>query len=89
MARLHVKLRNGHMVSGAAAFAAIWQRVPAWRWVAHVARIPGILTLLEAGYRLFLPIRPWISRCLGDFSELIQDAIEPSKQLAADTCRGI
>lgn len=65
MARLHVKLGNGHMVSGAAAFAAIWQRVPAWRWAACVARIPGVLTLLEASYRLFLPIRPWISRLFG------------------------
>jgi predicted DCC family thiol-disulfide oxidoreductase YuxK len=62
MARLHVKLGNGQMVSGAAAFAAIWQRVPSWRWAARIASIPGVLTLLEAGYRLFLPIRPWISR---------------------------
>lgn len=65
MARLHVKLGNGRMVSGAAAFAAIWQRVPAWRWAARIARVPGVLVLLEIGYRLFLPIRPRLSRQFG------------------------
>ncbi|MFY0615586.1 MAG: DUF393 domain-containing protein [Hyphomicrobiaceae bacterium] len=65
MARLHVKLGDGQIVSGAAAFAAIWQRLPTWRWAARVAYIPGVLTLLELSYRLFLPIRPWISRLFG------------------------
>lgn len=65
MARLHVRLGNGGMVSGAAAFAAIWQRVPAWQWAARVARVPGVLAILEVSYRMFLPIRPWISRQFG------------------------
>ena len=80
MARLHVKLGSGQMVSGAAAFAAIWQRVPAWRWAAWIARVPGVLALLEISYRLFLPIRPWIARLFGRLQKPSHGATERAKQ---------
>lgn len=46
--RLHV-LHNGELLAGLAAFRAIWQTLPRWRWLARVTGWPLInpaLTLL-------------------------------------------
>ncbi|MGJ4997669.1 thiol-disulfide oxidoreductase DCC family protein [Bradyrhizobium sp. HKCCYLS3077] len=65
MARFHVRAADGRLLSGAAAFVEVWRRLPRWRWAARVASLPGVLTILELGYRLFLPVRPFISRGVG------------------------
>lgn len=62
MRRFHVRLPDGTLLSGARAFVVIWQTLPGWRWAARLAAIPGVPTLLELGYRLFLPIRPALSQ---------------------------
>jgi len=60
MARFHVAQADGEVLSGARAFAALWSRLPGWRWLSVIARVPGALSLMEAAYRGFLTIRPSI-----------------------------
>jgi predicted DCC family thiol-disulfide oxidoreductase YuxK len=62
MARFHVQASDGRVLSGAAAFVEVWRRLPRWRWAARAASLPGALAALELGYRMFLPVRPFISR---------------------------
>ena len=62
MKRFHVLASDGRVLSGAAAFVEVWTRLPRWRWAARAASLPGALITLEWGYRLFLPVRPFISR---------------------------
>jgi len=65
MERFHVRASDGRLLSGAAAFVEVWTRLPAWRWAARAASLPGALAALEVGYRLFLPVRPTLSRLFG------------------------
>ena len=62
MERFHGRAADGRVLSGAAAFVEVWSRITHWRWAARVASLPAALTALELGYRMFLPVRPFISR---------------------------
>ena len=62
MERFHVRARDGRVLSGAVTFVGVWTRLPKWRWAARAATLTGALVALELGYRMFLPVRPFISR---------------------------
>ncbi|WP_275434324.1 DCC1-like thiol-disulfide oxidoreductase family protein [Lichenicola cladoniae] len=57
LARFHA-LENGQILSGAAAFAAMWRAIPSLRPIGLAARNPTILQMLERLYVRFLRLRP-------------------------------
>ena len=58
MQRFHVIQPNGEMVSGAAAFVSVWEKLPKFRYLAALSKLPGMLSAMEFGYVGFLKIRP-------------------------------
>jgi len=63
LARLHAS-ENGVMLSGAAAFAAMWRTVPLLKPLGWLAKNPVILDILERLYVRFLKIRPRLQKLL-------------------------
>jgi predicted DCC family thiol-disulfide oxidoreductase YuxK len=61
LARLHAE-EDGRMLSGAAAFAAMWRAIPLLRPLGLAARTPWVLALLERSYVAFLRVRPLLQR---------------------------
>ncbi len=64
LTRLHAS-ENGNMVSGAAAFAAMWRVIPVLRPLGLLARNRFVLQGLEWLYLLFLRARPRIQAAMG------------------------
>lgn len=58
LARFHVQRADGSLLHGAAAFVEMWRCLPGWRWLAWLAQLPGMLTVMEWAYRAFLRVRP-------------------------------
>lgn len=61
LARFHAR-EDGRLLSGAAAFAAMWRAVPMLRPIGLLARHRPVLAALEWGYRRFLRYRPRLQR---------------------------
>ena len=61
LARFHAS-EDGVMLSGAAAFAAMWRAIPVLRPLGLAARHPWVLALLERAYLQFLRVRPRLQR---------------------------
>lgn len=61
LARFHAR-EGGQLLSGAAAFAAMWRAVPVLRPLGVLARRPWALKGLEALYVRFLRVRPRLQR---------------------------
>ncbi|MFC3097466.1 thiol-disulfide oxidoreductase DCC family protein [Alteraurantiacibacter palmitatis] len=61
LARFHA-LENGQLLSGAAAFAAMWRAIPLLRPLGLIARNRTVLRALEWLYLRFLAVRPRLQR---------------------------
>ena len=62
--RFHAQESNRPVISGGAAFAALWRHLPLLRPLGEFARIPAVLKLLEWAYIKFLAYRPKLQRLL-------------------------
>ena len=58
LSRFHVRERNGRLVNGGEAFAALWRQLPAFQLIGQIFRVAPLKWLLNAAYEAFLPIRP-------------------------------
>ena len=65
LARFHAS-EDGQLLSGAAAFAAMWRAIPLLRPIGLAARAPWLLALLERLYVGFLRFRPRLQRLLAE-----------------------
>ncbi len=63
LARFHAR-EDGTMLSGAAAFAAMWRAIPMLRPLGLLARNGTALRLLERAYLGFLVVRPRLQAAL-------------------------
>jgi predicted DCC family thiol-disulfide oxidoreductase YuxK len=61
LARFHAE-EDGRLLSGAAAFAAMWRAIPMLRPLGLAARAPWMLRILERLYIAFLRVRPALQR---------------------------
>ncbi|QMW22609.1 thiol-disulfide oxidoreductase DCC family protein [Sandaracinobacteroides saxicola] len=64
LARFHAREDTGPLLSGAAAFAAVWRALPLLRPLGVAAQWPPLLRLLERAYVAFLGVRPRLQRWL-------------------------
>lgn len=62
LARFHAREGDGPLLSGAAAFAAMWRAIPLLRPLGLLARSGLVLSLLEQLYLGFLKVRPRLQR---------------------------
>ena len=63
LARFHAE-EDGQVLSGAAAFAAMWRAIPVFRPLGLMARNRAILAVLERLYIVFLRVRPRLQKLL-------------------------
>lgn len=62
MRRFHVRRADGTLLSGAAAFIALWSQTPRLKWLAKLARWPAVIGALDVVYSGVLIVRPALSR---------------------------
>ncbi|MEM8766550.1 MAG: DUF393 domain-containing protein [Pseudomonadota bacterium] len=65
LARFHAREQDGPLLSGAAAFAAMWRALPLFRPLGLLARNRLVLNALEKLYVFFLKVRPRLQQLAG------------------------
>jgi predicted DCC family thiol-disulfide oxidoreductase YuxK len=65
LARFHAQEAGGPVLSGAAAFAAMWRAIPVLRPLGVLAKNATALVVLERLYTQFLKVRPILQRLAG------------------------
>ena len=62
LARFHIRLPDGRLVSGGSAFAELWARLPLFAVLGRCFRTRPLTPVLEWMYRGFLRVRPRLQR---------------------------
>lgn len=62
LAKFHTREEGGPLLSGAAAFAAMWRQIPLLRPLGLLARWRPALWLLDRAYGMFLRVRPALQK---------------------------
>jgi len=65
MERFQCSRSDGRVLSGAAAFVEVLDSFAEMALARAPRLCPGVLAVLELGYRMFLPVRPFLSRRVG------------------------
>lgn len=74
LVRFHAQEKGAPIVSGAAAFAAMWRAIPVLRPLGELARVPAVLWALERLYLGFLRVRPLLQRMIRWFERRVLPA---------------
>jgi predicted DCC family thiol-disulfide oxidoreductase YuxK len=53
MKRIHLIDTQGQLQTGAYAFVSLWSQLPYYQWLAKLCAFPGIVPLMDWGYRHF------------------------------------
>ena len=61
LARIHARLPDGRLITGARVFVEIWKRIPRLRWVAPLAGSPPAMAVLKPAYAWFAKRRARIT----------------------------
>ena len=59
---MHVRTKEGSVVTRVGAFIEIWKILPKYHWLAKLASNPIVLFGLEKGYSGFAMVRPFLPR---------------------------
>jgi len=62
LAKFHTREEGGPLLTGAAAFAAMWRQIPLLRPLGLLARWRPALWLLDRAYGMFLRVRPALQK---------------------------
>lgn len=59
---LHVKTKDGKIVTGVASFLEVWKQLPAYTWLAKLVSFMPIRKVADLGYMIFAEIRPLLPK---------------------------
>ena len=66
---MHVRDTEGQLKTGVDAFRAIWKELPRYKFLYDLSSSSLVRTVLEAGYRAFVKIRPLLPRRKADCNQ--------------------
>jgi predicted DCC family thiol-disulfide oxidoreductase YuxK len=65
---MHVRDTDGVLRQGVDAFRAIWKELPRYQFLHRLSDRKSVRSILEAGYKFFVVIRPYLPRRKADCS---------------------
>lgn len=88
-ARFHVVTASGRVLSGGAAFAALWAGLSSSQWLVRLCRLKPMVRLLDAAYPVILKVRRVFvgsMRIIPDVPENAQRPLKGSRDAQDQIC---